>query len=99
MLSYNLETTKRMVCENNPCPQYLPKVGDPSPIVGDEGNTSNMNLIATGYSGGARRISRRLRRNKHRKSHRQQRKSRRGGTLEGGRRKRRTRHSRKSKRN
>ena len=51
MLNYNLAI---MVCQNNPCSEYLPRVGDASPIVGDEGNTSNMNLIATGYSGGRR---------------------------------------------
>ena len=85
-----------MVCETNPCPDFLPKVGDSSPIVGDDGNTSNMNLIATGYSGGRKsRRSRRTRR--HRKSHRQQRKSRRGGTLEGGKRKRSARRTKKAK--
>jgi hypothetical protein len=83
-----------MVCENNPCPAYLPNVGDASPPVGIDGQTSNMNLIATGYSGG--RKSRRIRR--HRRSHKLHRKSRRGGTLEGGKRRRRSRKSRHQKR-
>lgn len=52
-----------MVCVNNPCSDMLPKVGDKSPIVGDEydGQISNLNNVATHFSGGRRHRTRRSR--------------------------------------
>lgn len=71
-----------MVCTNNPCSKYLPKVGDASPIVGDSTDLQN---VATHFSGGGRkRRTRRHHRKSHRKSHRAQRKMKKGGTLRGG---------------
>lgn len=78
-----------MNCVNNPCPEFLPKVGDSSPIVGIDGQTSNLNLAATHFSGGRRRTRR------HRRHHKKQHKTRHARKGGKSRKSRKSRHSKR----